>query len=102
MLLTLEQKIEICNAINTAVAKGKTVYVGDTRVVGACHGLCTIRAIGYYAKLKDTLQEAIVEWNYDKTSIRAFIPAETEVDIIYEPPNRINVASSQDLSEPSP
>ena len=82
MKLSKEQQIEICNAINTAVARGKTVQVGHTRVVGAYPCLNGVAAIIATAPFR---ADEVV-WIRGDAEVRSFIPAETDVDVILEPP----------------
>ena len=86
--LSREQQIDICNAVNTAIANGKRVHVGTTGRYGAS------RVMGAFPRHN---QVCLV--NYDGSSIdqvatlwlkgmpiRSFIPVESDVEIIYEPP----------------
>jgi len=96
--LTKEQQIEICNAINTAVVMGKPVYVNDIRVTGAYPYFDNVRARRYDAPYQPEGFELVT----GKTNVRSFIPVETNVEVIYEPPSRDTAAPYPDLSKSSP
>ena len=96
--LTKEQQIEICNAINTAVVMDKPVYVNGTRVTGAYPYFDDVRARWYNAPHQPEGYVLIT----GEQNVRSFIPVETNVEVIYEPPSRDTAALYPDLSNPSP
>ena len=102
MTLTLEQKIDLCNAVNTAVAKGHAVLHGNQLIEGMMvrHG----RLVVPTAQPDKPGHFIWCGFHGDDPTQRIAIvkPAEKEIDVIYEPPSRASVASSQDLSESSP
>jgi len=86
--LSKKQQIEICNAINTAVANGKRVCVGkigqygSPRIMGAFPRYSTVCLVQHVDSLTDVVSTL---WLGD-IPVRSFIPTESDVEIIYEPP----------------
>jgi len=83
--LTLEQKIALCNAVNTAVAKGHTVKAGKSVI----HGM-VIRG-GTILYLEERFGEKnIMSFRTYSASLRRITivkPVEIEIDVIYDPPS---------------
>lgn len=96
--LTLENKIELCNAINTAIAKGYTVKAGDLVVE---YGV-----IITHDKLVSIHQDIDNSFRYVMHHLpnRRVIAykIEQELDVLYEPVAAETAALKPDLSRLSP
>ena len=85
---TKEQKIEICNAINTAVANEKLVMAGSVPIAGAFPTIQGIYVIPYGrwdspSKVQAFLLGEQRVWVF--TPSETDVQAETDVQVIYEP-----------------
>jgi len=110
--LPKEEQVRIMNAVNQAIADGKTVMDGCFRIFGATfhkeylNFLYPIEVIEDYftAQCRLPKMKPCKAFLSDGVVIRAFLPTSTDVEIIYivKSPSPSSVAASQDLSDPSP
>jgi len=84
MTLTLEKKIEIVNAINTAVAKGHTVKTGGSMMT---YGASMHQGSMVYV---DRLLENPLHFSMRAIRQDHRIVIESETEVIYEPPHTQN------------
>lgn len=91
--LPSKTKAEVCNAINVAVACGKTVTVDypgvahTTQIAGAfpnALGVCCIQHLDWPALRSYTVP---VIWLFKGAIVRAYRPQETTVEILYVHPS---------------
>ena len=97
---TKEQQIEICNAINTAMARGFTVKAGEHVIEGGA--IIHNGALLHMPRLADGEIRLPLTRIPDDGRIVVIQTTEVEVDVIYEPPSFDCAASNPDLSNPSP
>jgi len=90
-LITLEKKIEICNAINTAIAKGFTVKTPRRTIYGANVYDGKLRFI---TRLLDTPGECNFCVSSTLPRIVAVKSVDVEVEAIYEPPAPVACATA--------
>ena len=100
--LTLAQKLEIVNAINTAVANDKIVMADGDRITGAFIWEGKIYAVEHdnsMTGINKTIQ-------LNKRNVQSFILTKNDVNTIYQPPNPADSNSSNsgdcDLSNANP
>jgi len=105
MTLTLERKIEICNAINTAIAKKFTVKMNNKVIDGM------LMLGGKLVALSERTDKPgyLMRYGVDDESIKRIVSVKSvdvELDVIYEsvPPPIANLSaeSNPGLSNPSP
>ena len=91
--MTPEKQIEICNAINAAIAIGKIVTVDlpdiahVTQIAGAfpnCDDILLVMHLHW-----DSRESVPILRLGNKHTIRAYFPATTEMDVIHNPNSTI-------------
>jgi hypothetical protein len=87
--LTLEQKIAICNAVNTAIAKGYIVKNEGHPILGVIAHKDTLL---YIQEIWDNGKKILYAYRDESTS-RIVAVKEVEVDVIYEPGTNLSAAS---------
>ena len=95
MALTLEKKLEIVNAVNTAIAEGRKVQIGDFVLA---NGVLINRygSLAYVDRLKANPEHyAVLTINENRR-----IAILGEVEVIYEPPPKEIIASCSLPSNP--
>jgi hypothetical protein len=83
------KQLEICNAVNAALVAGKTVTVDHipagftTQIAGAYPDSCGVSVLKH-KDWKDADIAPVIRLN-DAYIIRAYFPADSNVDVIYNP-----------------
>ena len=80
--LSTKQQIEICNAINTAVANNKTVMMGDMQIAGAFPTFEGIWCVKHGSW--DRNNQAQI-FRLGENAIRSFVPTKGSTEVIYDP-----------------
>jgi hypothetical protein len=88
-IMAPEKQLEICNAINAAIAAGKIVTVEypsvahSTQIAGAapnCSGVILVAHLDW--NYRDFLP---MTWFHDNYTVLARFPAKIDADVIYKP-----------------
>ena len=96
-VLTLKKQIEICNAVNTAIANGLTVFCGEMQII---HGMTVLHGqLAYFAELINEPNKYFRACHADYPRIIAVNLKDLEIDVIYDP---LNSSGNCDLSRASP
>jgi len=85
--LSLEKKIEICNAANMAIATGKVVVVGGDRAHGV---LCIDNKLLYWhvEKMEFSPTGKAKPIDLSRMAIRAFSPDKDDEEVFHVPSDR--------------
>ena len=97
MEMSLEKKIEICNAVNTAIANGLIVFCGEIQII---HGMTVMHGkIAYFTELINEPNKYIRGCHIDYPRIVAVNLKDLKIDVIYDPSNN---SGNCNLSRASP